>query len=79
MKKNSIKSLRDKYKADIKKQDNYRKKQMLKNEKIMEQQFKQFETKNTNETNDIEPNKDIEPNNKLLENVLSKNSYTLNF
>tara|TARA_R100001463_G_scaffold112793_2_gene167901 strand:- start:228 stop:452 length:225 start_codon:yes stop_codon:yes gene_type:complete len=74
MKKNSIKSLRDKYKADIKKQDNYRKKQMLKNEKIMEEQFKEFETKDINIVNE-----EIEPDNKVIEKVILKDSYTLFF
>ena len=74
MKKNSIKSLRDKYKADIKKQENYRNKQMLKNQKIMEEQFKQFETKNTNIVNE-----EIEPDNKVIEKVILKDSYTLFF
>lgn len=77
MKKNSIKNLRDKYKADIKKQDIFRNKQMLKNEKIMKEQFKQFETKNTNIVNEV--NEVIEPNNKLLEKVILKDSLTLFF
>jgi|TARA_R100000081_G_C4712079_1_gene113404 hypothetical protein len=74
MKKNSIKSLRDKYKADIKKQENYRNKQMLKNQKIMEEQFKEFEKKDTNIVNE-----EIEPDNKVIEKVILKDSYTLFF
>jgi len=90
MKKNSIKNLRDKYKADIKKQDIFRNKQMLKNEKIMKEQFKQFETKDINIVNEkdtkypvgsYEPlvNEVIEPNNELLEKVILKDSLTLFF
>ncbi len=77
MKKNSIKNLRDKYKADIKKQDIFRNKQMLKNEKIMKEQFKQFETKDINIVNEV--NEVIEPNNELLEKVILKDSLTLFF
>ncbi len=77
MKKNSIKNLRDKYKADIKKQDIFRNKQMLKNEKIMKKQFKQFETKDINIVNEV--NEVIEPNNELLEKVILKDSLTLFF
>ena len=47
---------------------------MLKNQKIMEEQFKEFEKKDTNIVNE-----EIEPDNKVIEKVILKDSYTLFF